>query len=60
MRQARSEARIVAKIEVRKMNPFHWLRYGPGRERSGEPGWTDSIEVQQQPVTLIITDGGKV
>lgn len=28
-----------------RTNPLAWLRYGPGRERAGEPGWTESREV---------------
>lgn len=42
--QARAQARAEAEINVRKDNPFNWLRYGPGRERPGEPGWTESHE----------------
>lgn len=43
--QARAEARVIAEAEVRKADPFKWLRYGPGREREGEPGWTDAVQV---------------
>jgi len=39
---ARAEARAAAELEVRKMNPFAWLRYGPGREKPGKPGWTET------------------
>jgi len=43
--QAHAQARVLAEAEVRKDNPFAWLRYGPGRERPGEPGWTESHEI---------------
>lgn len=46
VRQARAEARTAAEIQVRKDNPLAWLRYGPGRERPGEPGWTESAKVE--------------
>jgi hypothetical protein len=44
VRQARAEARAAAEIAVRQVNPLAWLRYGPGRERPGEPGWTDTAK----------------
>jgi hypothetical protein len=44
--QARSQARLSAEIEVRKEQPFNWLRFGPGREREEEPGWTESREIK--------------
>ena len=46
VREARAEARTAAEIQVRKDNPLAWLRYGPGRERPGEPGWTESSKVE--------------
>ena len=41
---ARAQARAVAEIEIKRDNPLAWLRYGPGRERPGRPGWTDSVK----------------
>jgi hypothetical protein len=38
---AHSQKRVSAEVEVGKENPLAWLRYGPGRSRPGEPGWTD-------------------
>jgi hypothetical protein len=46
VRTARAQARLSAEIEVRKDQPFSWLRFGPGREREGEAGWTESSEVR--------------
>ena len=46
VRTARAQARLSAEIEVRKEQPFSWLRFGPGRERDGEAGWTESSEVK--------------
>lgn len=46
VRAARAQARLSAEIEVRKEQPFSWLRFGPGREREGEAGWTESSEIR--------------
>lgn len=46
IRQARAQARLSAELEVRREEPFAWLRYGPGRERVDEPGWTESQEIK--------------
>jgi hypothetical protein len=46
VRAARAQARLSAEIEVRRDQPFNWLRYGPGREREGEAGWTESTELR--------------
>lgn len=46
VRSARAQARLSAEIEVRKEHPFSWLRFGPGREREGEAGWTESSEIK--------------
>ena len=46
---ARAEARVTAEVEVRKQNPLAWLRYGPGRERPGQPGWTESQIITGDP-----------
>jgi hypothetical protein len=46
VRVARAQARLSAEIEVRKDQPFNWLRFGPGRERPGEDGWTESKEIR--------------
>lgn len=46
VRSARAQARLSAEIEVRKEQPFSWLRFGPGRERDGEEGWTESSEIR--------------
>jgi len=43
---ARAQARLGAEIEVRKDQAFNWLRYGPGREREGDPGWTETKEIK--------------
>lgn len=45
VRKAQAEARVLAENQVRKEQAFNWLRYGPGRERPGEPGWTESKEI---------------
>jgi len=39
--QAAGAARASAEVRVFRDSPFQWLRYGPGRERPGESGWTD-------------------
>jgi len=45
VRAARAQARTTAEIEVRRDQPFNWLRFGPGRERDEAPGWTESKQV---------------
>lgn len=40
--EARARARVVAENAVFKTKPEVWLRYGPGRERPGAPGWTQA------------------
>ncbi|MCG3177535.1 MAG: hypothetical protein MOGMAGMI_02509 [Candidatus Omnitrophica bacterium] len=45
VRQARAAARSKAEITVRQDNPLAWLRYGPGRDKPNEPGWTESAQV---------------
>ncbi len=42
--EARASTRMRAEIAVFEDNPIAWLRYGPGRERDGEPGWTESVK----------------
>ena len=44
--QARAQARVAAEVEVRRDQPLAWLRYGPGRERPGAAGWTQSVQHQ--------------
>ena len=46
VQQARAEARVAAENRVFADAPFNWLRYGPGRERPGKPGWTDSKQIE--------------
>src|SRR5664279_3832652 len=46
VRAARAQARLSAEIEVRRDQPFNWLRFGPGSEREGEEGWTESSEIR--------------
>jgi hypothetical protein len=42
--QARARTRIGAEQRVRDEHPLSWLRLGPGRERKGQPGWTEAVE----------------
>jgi transposase-like protein len=64
VRQARAEARTAAEIQVRMNNPLAWLRYGPGRERPGEPGWTESAKVEitgdeRKPLHITYVNGNE-
>lgn len=52
VREARAQARVAAETEVRREQPLAWLRYGPGRARPDEPGWTESHEVTARIETL--------
>lgn len=59
---ARAQARARAERRVLAADPFKWLRYGPGRERPGQPGWTDSQQVtgtEGGPVEFTITIAGQ-
>ena len=40
--EAAAAARSNAEVRVFRDRPFEWLRYGPGRERPDEPGWTET------------------
>lgn len=51
---ARAQARLSAEIEVRRDSPFNWLRFGPGRERENEAGWTESKEVKHSGSVAVI------
>src|SRR4051794_37730861 len=48
--RARAEARFDAESRVFAANPALWLRKGPGRERQGEPGWSDLPGAQPDPL----------
>lgn len=56
VQEARAAARKTAEAKVFAEQPFNWLRYGPGRERPGEPGWTDertvNVNAGDTPVKL--------
>lgn len=55
--QATAIARIDAEKRVFLEDPFKWLRYGPGRERPGAPGWTDESTVNlkgDQPTEYVL------
>ena len=54
VRTARAQARLSAEIEVRRDQPFNWLRFGPGRERDGEAGWTETSEVKHSGSVNVI------
>ena len=61
MREARAEARLSAEVEVKRGEPLNWLMKGPGRDRSGEPGWTDRPSPDTlSHVTIILAGDGKV
>ena len=42
--RAGGEARVLAEHRVFSDNPLAWLRLGPGRDRPGEPGWTENVK----------------
>jgi hypothetical protein len=42
VREARSKARLRREVAVAADSPLAWLMKGPGRERPGEPGWSDT------------------
>jgi hypothetical protein len=64
VREARAQARVTAEVEIRKVNPLAWLRYGPGRDRGPDaPGWTDSKDItlkgdEEAPIPVTVRLGG--
>jgi hypothetical protein len=61
VREARAEARYSAEVEVKRGEPLSWLMKGPGRDRPGEPGWTDRPASEAlSHVTIILAGDGKV
>jgi len=46
--EATAQARMKAEIEVRQKDVKFWLRYGPGKERPGAPGWGASAKSGQR------------
>src|SRR5437868_11753050 len=44
--QALAQARMAAEAKVREQDPRFWLKHGPGRERSGHPGWSNPARAE--------------
>lgn len=44
--EARGQARVFIENKVSQERPLEWLRYGPGRHKPGEEGWTDSTKIE--------------
>src|SRR5690349_4822223 len=40
--QAKAEARAMAESATRTKDPRGWLKHGPGKDRPGEPGWSNA------------------
>jgi len=38
--QALGQARLKAEMKAYKDDPQNWLKHGPGKESSGQPGWS--------------------
>jgi hypothetical protein len=61
VRRVQAEARGETEVKVREKDPLAWLMKGPGRDRPGEPGWTDRPAQQEMPhLTIIVTNSWKV
>lgn len=58
--QAKATARVKAEITVRATKPLSWLRYGPGRERPGRPGWTEAAHIESQEGAIDAIESGPV
>lgn len=37
-------ARLVAEIAVHDTDPKYWLKFGPGKDRPGRPGWSREVK----------------
>jgi hypothetical protein len=53
VRHAHAEARLAREVAVAQDEPLNWLMKGPGRERPGEPGWTNGDGDTAATVTAI-------
>jgi hypothetical protein len=51
--KARADARLAREAAVARDEPLNWLMKGPGRERPGEPGWTNGDSDGAAVVTAI-------
>jgi hypothetical protein len=61
VREARAYARRTAEIDIHQTDKLAWLMKGPGRDRPGEPGWTDRPSGEALPhITVILAHDGKV
>ena len=56
VKKARALARLGAEKRVREEQPLAWLRMGPGRERRGQPGWTEAVKAQPQEAVEVVID----
>jgi hypothetical protein len=43
VRAAAAQARLRAELALLDAKPLDWLRYGPGKETAGRPGWTSAV-----------------
>lgn len=53
--KARATARAWAEVHVRQHDPRTWLKCGPGRERSGQPGWTREVAAADADAGSLLT-----
>jgi hypothetical protein len=44
LRQALAAARIGAEVYARKADPLYWLKFGPGKETTEMPGWSNPVK----------------
>jgi hypothetical protein len=44
VRQAMAQARLAAELAAFKTKPLDWLKFGPGKETRGNPGWTGTVK----------------
>ena len=57
VQRAQGEARLSAESRVHEDSPKDWLRLGPGRDKTDEPGWTERQKLelsgdQEKPIRL--------
>ncbi len=46
MLRARAEARVAAEVAIHRDDKKFWLTHGPGKDRPGEPGWTETVHAE--------------
>ena len=53
-RQAQAQARLHAEMSVYLNDAKYWLKFGPGKEKPGQPGWSREVKPHVDANTISI------